>query len=82
MRCEHRRALSWLGRCGLMALGMASLQACSLVPVQAWDKQDLARPEMAIEPDRLDAAHTDHIHFSREGAAGGWRIGGGGCGCN
>ena len=82
MRCDYRRTWPKLGCSGALLLCVASLQGCSLAPVQAWDKQDLARPEMAIDPDRLDAAHTDHIHFSREGAAGGWRIGGGGCGCN
>ena len=60
----------------------ASLAGCSVPKVQAWDKQDLAKPEMALDSDRLDTRYSEHIYFSREGSSGGWSIGGGGCGCN
>ena len=62
-----------------LALGLAG---CSAPKVQAWDKQDLAKPEMALDGDRLDTRFSEHIYFSREGSSGGWSIGGGGCGCN
>lgn len=65
--------------CGLAVLGLAG---CSLPKVQPWDKQYLAKPEMALDPDRLDTRYSEHIHFSREGMGTGWSIGGGGCGCN
>lgn len=54
----------------------------SLKPVSAWEKADLARPEMTFEADVLDAKFTDHTYFSREAASGGSGVGGGGCGCN
>lgn len=60
----------------------ASLAGCSVPKVQAWDKQDLAKPEMALDSDRLETRYSEHIYFSREGSSGGWSIGGGGCGCN
>ena len=59
------------------------LGGCGTVPtVQAWEKGNLARPEMGFERDSLDAKFTDHIYFSKEAASGGTGVGGGGCGCN
>lgn len=65
--------------CGLL---MMCLTGCTLPKVQAWDKQDLAKPQMALDVDRLDTRYSEHIYFSREGTGAGWSIGGGGCGCN
>ena len=50
-------------------------------PVRAWQKGDLARPEMRLDDD-VDARLADKAWASREAASGGARIGGGGCGCN
>lgn len=62
---------------------LCALGACSTTPtVQAWEKGNLARPEMGFERDALDAKFTDHIYFSKEAASGGTGVGGGGCGCN
>jgi len=67
----------------LLALAMLSASGCSLVqPVQPWEKGMLSRPEMTFETDRLDAAYTEHVYFSKEAASGGSGAGGGGCGCN
>jgi hypothetical protein len=55
---------------------------CTLNPPQPWEKQYLARPEMQFDYDKLDVKNTQHIYFSKEGAAGGYGVGGGGCGCN
>ena len=61
----------------------ASLGACaSYSPPQVWEKQYLAKPQMQFDADRLDAKNLQHIHFSKEGSAGGYGVGGGGCGCN
>lgn len=71
-----------IGKLVLVALA-ASLGACaSYSPPKAWEKQYLARPEMMYDVDRLDAKNIQHIYFSKEGAAGGYGVGGGGCGCN
>ncbi len=61
------------------ALGLA-LSAC--VPVQAWERDILARRDMAFDPDAVDAALRSHIFFSKEAALRGGGAGGGGCGCN
>lgn len=67
----------------LIAALAAALGGCaSYAPPPAWDKQHLARPEMQFDADRLDAKAVQHVYASKEGAAGGYGIGGGGCGCN
>ena len=59
------------------------LSGCALLTsVAPWEKEYLAQPEMVFDGARLEAEFDDHIYFSREGATGGWRMGGGGCGCN
>ncbi len=66
-----------------MPAALFILTGCSnLKPVAAWEKADLARPEMTFESDVLDAKFTEHTYFSREAASGGSGVGGGGCGCN
>lgn len=50
--------------------------------VQPWQKGNLAKPEMAFDSDPLQTRFTDHVYHSKEGAAGGMSVGGGGCGCN
>jgi hypothetical protein len=59
---------------------MYGLSGCS--SVQPWEKQNLAKPEMTFEGDRLDTGYTEHIYSSKEASSGGAGIGGGGCGCN
>jgi uncharacterized lipoprotein YmbA len=60
-----------------LALGLAG---CS--SVQPWERDVLARPEMSLDANPLDAAIDDHIYFSKEASSGGRGFGGGGCGCN
>lgn len=50
--------------------------------VQAWERGSLAKPQMALDVDALDARFTQHIYTSKESASGGYGVGGGGCGCN
>jgi hypothetical protein len=52
------------------------------VHVQAWEKGNLARPDMRFDGDALDARFTQHVYTSKEAASGGASVGGGGCGCN
>ncbi len=55
---------------------------CSLMGVEPWDRDVLARDEMQLTTDALEAASDDHIYFSKEASSGGRGFGGGGCGCN
>jgi len=67
----------------VVTLVVALLGGCaSFAPPQPWEKQYLAKPATQFDTDRLDVRNTQHIYFSKEGAAGGYGIGGGGCGCN
>lgn len=63
-----------------LALGLAVSTGCA--EVAPWERGTLARPEMALEIDALDAALMRHAYSSKEAAAGGYGVGGGGCGCN
>ncbi|MDY6983789.1 MAG: DUF4266 domain-containing protein, partial [Pseudomonadota bacterium] len=51
-------------------------------PVAAWERGNLARPEMAIVSDPLGSALDAHVYFSKEASSGGNSTAGGGCGCN
>lgn len=62
----------------LLALGQAG---CAKV-VAPWERGNLAKPQMALDHDPLDAALLTHTYSSKEAASGGYGIGGGGCGCN
>jgi hypothetical protein len=68
----------------LVALGclisLTNLSGCATV--QPWEKQNLAKPEMTFEGDKLETGYTEHIYSSKEAASGGAGVGGGGCGCN
>lgn len=64
----------------LALLAVTALAGCA--SVQPWEKQNLSKPAMTFDRDRLEAGHTEHIYSSREAASGGSGIGGGGCGCN
>ncbi|MET0497123.1 MAG: DUF4266 domain-containing protein [Steroidobacteraceae bacterium] len=58
------------------------VSGCSSLGVQPWERDVLARPEMSLDANALDAAIDDHIYFSKEASSGGRGFGGGGCGCN
>lgn len=66
----------------LSAAALLILSGCSTLGVQPWERDVLARPEMSLDANALDAAIDDHIYFSKEASSGGRGFGGGGCGCN
>ena len=65
----------------MLVLSIAAA-GCAHVGVQPWERDVLARPEMSLDANPLDAAIDDHIYFSKEASSGGRGFGGGGCGCN
>ncbi|MEQ1440154.1 DUF4266 domain-containing protein [Fontimonas sp. SYSU GA230001] len=67
-------------RCASLVLLAAMCTACATV--QPWQRGDLARAEMAFEPDPVLSSYRRHVEFSKEAASGGASLGGGGCGCN
>lgn len=60
----------------------ALLLAGCAAPVKPWQRELLARPEMALEGDALAAAQRKQTEFSKEGSSGDTALAGGGCGCN
>jgi hypothetical protein len=65
-----------------MMIGMGLISGCSTVGVKPWQRDVLAREEMQLGSDPLDAAIDDHLYFSKEASSGGRSFAGGGCGCN
>ena len=66
----------------LATLITAGLAGCSSMGVEPWERDVLAKAEMQLTVDPLEAATDDHIYFSKEASSGGRGFGGGGCGCN
>ena len=56
------------------------LSGCTTV--QPWERAHLADYTMRPDRDPLDDVLREHVFFTREAAAGGRGVGGGGCGCN
>jgi len=55
---------------------------CSNLGVEPWERDLLAKEQMALTASPIDSALDDHIYFSKEASSGGKSFGGGGCGCN
>ena len=65
-----------------IVLVLGVLSGCSSMGVEPWERDVLAREDMQLIADPLEAATDDHIYFSKEATSGGRGFGGGGCGCN
>ncbi|MFN7973028.1 MAG: DUF4266 domain-containing protein [Acidobacteriota bacterium] len=64
---------------------MAASEAVAPLPkraVKAWERGYLADPIMNLDGDPLTRLLKEHVHASKEGAAGDGGVAGGGCGCN
>lgn len=55
---------------------------CANLGVEPWERNILAKPEMQLIADPIEAGLDDHIYFSKEASSGGRGFAGGGCGCN
>jgi Domain of unknown function (DUF4266) len=65
-----------------LLIGAVVLSGCSTLGVKPWQRDIMARTEMQLDSDPLDAAIDDHMYFSKEASSGGRSFAGGGCGCN
>ena len=64
-------------------LGVAALSGCAVQPwVKPYEREHLADPIMAFNPNPIASTYLDHVFESREGARGATGSVGGGCGCN
>jgi Domain of unknown function (DUF4266) len=70
--------------CALAVAMLAGASGCK--PLQPWvkpyEREHLADPIMALDPDPVSSAYLDHVFEVREAARGATGGGGGGCGCN
>ena len=62
--------------------GTAFAGGCASLGVRPWQRDVLAREDMRLDANPLDAAIDDHMYFSKEASSGGRSFAGGGCGCN
>lgn len=60
------------------------VSACSFnpEPVKPWQRGNFAKEVMKQRPHGLQAGFEEHAYSSKEGTAGGYGLGAGGCGCN
>ncbi len=58
------------------------LSGCTIEPIKPWERDILARENMALDADPMLQLMDEQIYYSKEAASGGKGIGGGGCGCN
>lgn len=63
-----------------LLLAMLLLLATACSTVAPWERGNLAKPQMAVDPYPMQSSMRNHIYGSRE-AAGAISAGGGGCGC-
>jgi len=68
----------------LLATATLLATACSSIEpwVKPYEREHLADPIMAIDPDPVSSSYMDHVFEVREGAAGATGGAGGGCGCS
>ena len=68
-----------MNRARIGGMGIAVLvilaSGCSSIGVEPWERDILAKEEMQLTTDPVEAAIDDHIYFSKEASSGG-------CGCN
>jgi hypothetical protein len=64
------------------ASGVRAARDWEFERVKPWERDILARPQMAFDPDPLTAARRSHVYFAKEASLDAGEAGGGGCGCN
>ena len=77
-----KEALDRLLPAFVVVVAVAAAGCATMDPPKPWERGDLAKPAMQIDPDRLETKIQQHIYASKEAATGGYGVGGGGCGCN
>ncbi len=68
-----------------LALSALLLAVAACLPgcakVAPWERGNLAKPHMALDPSPMQSMARSHHYGSREASTGGGTAGGGGCGC-
>lgn len=66
----------------LTAAALIALQGCAMPQVKAWERGNMARTEMSLVADPMEAKIQSHIYHSKEASSVVTAGSGGGCGCN
>ncbi len=76
--------ISAMGRIMLAVAALVAVSGCSNIEpwVKPYERDRLADPIMALDPDPVSSSYVKHVYEAREGARGGEGAVGGGCGCN
>ena len=73
---------SRLGGMALAVLAVIIALGTGCTTVEPWQRRTLSDATMRGDRDPAGLLLAEHMWFSREAAAGGRGVGGGGCGCN
>ncbi len=65
----------------MMSVIIVAQQGC-IAHVTPWQRGNLAKPHMALEPESTLTVLREHVQVSKEASSGGSGGSGGGCGCN
>ena len=76
------KSTAWRKMAMLAAVAVAGLALAGCDTVRPWQRGCLSDYTLRPDRDTLNDSLSDHIYFTREAAAGGRGVGGGGCGCN
>ena len=66
----------------LLIAGIVLLMASGCVRVKPWEREILSQRSMDFDSEVYENILDHTFYNAREGAAGGFESGGGGCGCN
>jgi hypothetical protein len=66
----------------LATAALLALAAAGCRTVRPWERGTMADYTMRPDRDPAEEMLREHVFFTREAAAGGRGVGGGGCGCN
>ena len=69
----------------VLLLAAVATAGAACAPIEPWvkpyEREHLADPIMAIDPDPVSSSYLDHVFEVREAAKGAMGGAGGGCGC-
>jgi len=70
----------------VLLLAGVAVASAACAPIEPWvkpyEREHLADPIMALDPNPVSSAYLDHVFEVREASRGAMGGAGGGCGCN
>ena len=64
-----------------LALCVSAGGSAGCTELAPWERGNLAKPQMALDPNPIRNAERDHVFEARQAAKSGASATGGGCGC-